>query len=67
MKAEAKTEPTVETLGKKFEVDVLCEATSNGVLVYLESTELNELIQKSIDGIIDAELEHFKEIVCIEQ
>ena len=50
-----------------FRVEICIEATSGDVRVWLESKELKEIEQKSLDLIIDAELEHFKEIVCIEQ
>lgn len=51
-----------------FRVDILCEITSAGeVTTWLESKELAELTKSALDTVIDAELELFKDIVCIEQ
>ena len=50
-----------------FVVDICLSATSSDVQVWLESKELKELQDTSTDTMIDAELVHFKDIVCIEQ
>lgn len=52
---------------KTFKVDILCKATSTAVEVYLESVELHDLKQKSMNEILETELKAFAEIVCIEQ
>jgi hypothetical protein len=51
-----------------FRVEILCEVSSSGeVLVWLESSELSEINKQTLETVIGAELDIFKEIVCIEQ
>lgn len=50
-----------------FNVDICVSATSNDVSVWLESRDLNELQNSCKQSIIEAELENFKDIACIEQ
>lgn len=52
---------------KKFKVDILCQATSGGVRVYLESRELHELEVTAKNELLDEQLKAFEEIVVIEQ
>jgi len=52
----------------KFKVDVCVTARSGKVEVWLESKELKELQQSSIDGMVDEQVALFKPLlVCIEQ
>lgn len=50
-----------------FTVDICVSATSADVQVWLESKELKELQESNKSSILEAELSHFSEIVCIEQ
>ncbi len=50
-----------------FKVEILCQVRDREVAVWLQSTELKEIMMQSIDTIINGELENFKGIVCIEQ
>ncbi len=52
----------------EFKVEIRCEITSTGdVVTWLESSELGELNKSALETVINAELDLFKEIVCIEQ
>jgi len=52
---------------KTFTVDILCQITDGGIVVWLESRDLKELGVNSMNAIIDSELKNFEEIVCIEK
>lgn len=51
----------------KFKVEILCQVRDREVAVWLQSTELKEVMMTSIDSIMNKELETFADIVCIEQ
>ncbi|MES2382631.1 MAG: hypothetical protein V4538_16400 [Bacteroidota bacterium] len=51
----------------KFKVDICVELRAGEVYVYLESVQLRDLEMSTKEGILRTELEHFKDIVCIEQ
>lgn len=52
---------------KRFEVEILCQITSNDLQVWLESRELKEIEQKAAEEEIQKQLTYFSDVVCIEQ
>ncbi len=52
---------------KKFKVEICFDVRDAAVSVWLESPELQEIIDGDRDGILNTELEAFKEYVIIEQ
>lgn len=51
---------------KMFDVEVCLDFTGNGIQIWLESAQLNEMIKTDRDIIIDQELERFGNVVFIE-
>ena len=52
---------------KTFKVDICVQVTDGDVQVWLESRDLNDMLMATESEMIKAELENFKDIVCIEQ
>lgn len=54
---------------KEFMVEVCLDTTDSGVILWLESVELAEILKTATDELIDAEVKWFRDegIVCIEE
>lgn len=53
---------------EEFDVNIFCSVDEeSGVNIYFESIELEELIEERRKSILGAELDKFKEVVCIQQ